>query len=74
MKIIKYQTEEEAAEIIARETANGLIMTAVSNITDGNFLGFMDPAPQIIEVTSNQQLADIQNTLDLLLLKQEGIL
>jgi hypothetical protein len=44
--IIKYETEEEAEQIIAEKVALGLILVEVSNIKEGNFLGFSDnPLP-----------------------------
>lgn len=73
MQIYKYATEEEAQQIIADKTVQGLILTDVQNITEGNFLGFAEnpiQRPTPIE----QRIQDMQNTIDLLLLKQEGIL
>lgn len=73
MKIYMYKTNEDAQEIITRETANGLILTEVSNIEEGNFLGFSDnPIPWRTPI--EERIINIENTLDLILLKQEGII
>lgn len=42
MIIVKYETEEEAQQIIAEKTAQGLFLVEMANITEGNFLGFDD--------------------------------
>ncbi len=73
MQIIKYITEQEAQEIIAEKTAQGLTLIEIANITEGNFLGF-DDKPREAKTTVENRLENIENTLDILLLKQEGIL
>lgn len=73
MQIIKYTTEQEAQEITASKTAQGLTLVEVANITEGNFLGF-DDQPREAKTTVENRLENIENTLDILLLKQEGIL
>lgn len=73
MRIYKYTTEEEAQQIISENKAQGLVLVEISNITEGNFLGFAEnsiPTP----TTSETRLSNIENILDLILLKQEGIL
>lgn len=47
MIIVKYQTESEAEAIITEKTAAGYVLTNVDNVTEGNFLGFVeaDKAP-----------------------------
>ena|GEM_PF-6405365 len=42
MKIVKYETEEEAEQIKNQQIAKGYILVEVSNITEGNFLGFQE--------------------------------
>jgi len=46
MQIVKYATEQEAQEIIAQKQKEGLVLTHVSNITEGNFLGFKERAEE----------------------------
>lgn len=42
MQIIMYDgTQEEYDTIVAEKTSQGLTLTNVQNITEGNFLGFM---------------------------------
>ncbi|MGG6314100.1 hypothetical protein [Paenibacillus macerans] len=43
MLIIKYETEEEAEQIIYEKQKDGFTLVEVSNITEGNFLGFQEP-------------------------------
>ncbi|MNP28570.1 hypothetical protein D3C76_1215400 [compost metagenome] len=40
MIIIKYETEEEAEQIIYEKQEDGFTLVEVTNITEGNFLGF----------------------------------
>ena len=42
IQIVKYETEEEAQRIITEKTVQGLILTDVANIIEGNFLGFVE--------------------------------
>lgn len=58
ISIFKYETEEEAQQIIDDQTANGLILVEVMNITEGNFLGFADVAPPIPDKTPIEQQLD----------------
>lgn len=66
MQIIKYEIEEEKQTIIAEKLTQGFTLVAVSNITEGNFLGFVEtntiPIPQPAQPT-NQGLLDNQMTL-----------
>lgn len=73
MQIVQYQTQEEAEQIIAEKTAQGLTLVEVANITEGNFLGFMEN-PILPSTPIEARLIEIQNTVDILLLKQEEIL
>jgi len=74
MQIIKYDgTQAEQDRITAEKQAEGLILTHVSNVTEGNFLGFMENSIPVVTPLETR-LDSIENTLDLLLLKQEGIL
>lgn len=66
IKKVQYQTGEERATII--EQNSHLFLIEEQNVTEGDFLIFTDTPP--IEFL----LKDIANTLNLLLLKQEGIL
>jgi hypothetical protein len=44
MQIVKYDgTQEEYDRIVAEKTGQGLTLVAVSNITEGDFLGFKEP-------------------------------
>jgi hypothetical protein len=44
MQIVKYDgTQEEYDRIATEKTAQGLTLVAVSNITEGDFLGFKEP-------------------------------
>ncbi len=42
MIIIKYSTDEEMNSIIDAQTAKGLILVEVANVTEGKFLAFDD--------------------------------
>lgn len=64
----QYQTEEQKQEIILANKNKRLVEE--QNITEGNFLLFTDAQVNSIE----DRLINIESTLDLLLLKQEGIL
>lgn len=77
MQIVKYTTEAEAQLIIAEKTGQGLILTDVSNITEGNFLGFKEPIeipPVVPQSTVEDRLTNIEDTQDLILLKLEGVI
>jgi parvulin-like peptidyl-prolyl isomerase len=61
MIIIKYEDENEVQTIIDAQTALGFHLIAVSNVKEGNFLGFDDrnePIP-LIQPT-NQELSNNQ--------------
>lgn len=60
MQIVKFITEEEAQQIIAQKQSEGLILTNVSNVTEGNFLGFKDPDEIPIASPTNQGLVENQ--------------
>lgn len=67
MKIISYDgTQQEYDRILAEQTALGFILTNVSNITEGNFLGFQEPewVPPVTEpnVTDRINKLEAQNT------------
>ncbi|MCT4597476.1 MAG: hypothetical protein N4A50_06310 [Vallitalea sp.] len=78
MLIIKYDTEQEAELIKKEKTSQGYTLVEIANITEGNFLGFDDtpiqppnnPQPTSLE----KRLEEMQSTIDLLLLKQEGLI
>jgi hypothetical protein len=72
VQIIKYTTEAEVQQIIAEKQGQGMVLVEVANITEGNFLGFKEPDE--ISSTISQRLDDMQNSIDLLLLKREGII
>lgn len=68
MVIIKYETQDEVQALTAAQTALGMHLVAVSNITEGNFLGFDDrdvvtPIPPE-QVTMQQSMADQQTIKD----------
>jgi nitrogen regulatory protein PII len=75
MIIIKYENEEEVKEIVDEQTKKGLIVVEVSNVGEGNFLGFDDRNLIPKEKTPIEvQLNDIKNNTDMIILKQEGLL
>ncbi|WP_214813837.1 hypothetical protein [Exiguobacterium sp. s196] len=65
MIIVKYKTEQEAQQIIDEKQAQGLTLVEVSNITEGNFLGFVEnpknPTSLEEKVTQLEQLVQEQN-------------
>lgn len=65
MIIIKYTTEEEVELIIAEKTSQGYTLVEVQNITEGNFLGFLEPNETLPEnaKTETQKLQDMIDTL-----------
>lgn len=75
MKIYKYENEEEMLQIIDKSTKEGFVLTNISNIEDGNFLGFteIEKAPKQ-EMLIEQRIECIQTSIDMILLKQEGII
>lgn len=62
MVIIKYDKEEDAQRIIDEQLAKGLQLVEVSNISEGNFLGFDDRAIQspTLPPTKDEQIAILQ--------------
>ena len=76
MQIIKYLTEEEAQQIIVGEVALGFALIQVSNVTEGNFLGFLEPNEQLpAGQPTNQEIYDNQMTmLDVQVSTYEAIL
>lgn len=64
MQIVKYETEQEAQQIIAEKKGQGLILVEVQNITEGNFLGFKEPAeiPEPVQQPTplEQRIADVE--------------
>jgi len=64
MRIIKYENESEVEAIVAAQTALGFHLIEVSNVGEGNFLGFDDRIVIIPSVQpTNQELSDNQLTL-----------
>jgi hypothetical protein len=75
MKIIKYVEESKIQSIIDEQTALGFKLVEVSNIGEGNFLGFDDRDITPTEKTPIEvQLQDIKNNTDMIILKQEGLI
>jgi hypothetical protein len=54
MQIVKYETEQEAQQIIQEKEALGFVLIEVSNITEGNFLGFTEPQSLIKRTTLDE--------------------
>ena len=67
MLIIPYDgTEEHMNSIASQKKSEGYRLKEVQNITEGNFLGFMDTQPQIEiiqveEPVTNSQLEELQS-------------
>jgi len=55
MQIVKYQTEDESQQIIADKTALGFTLIEVANITEGNFLGFLEPNEPVVPVPNEMK-------------------
>ena len=66
MQIIKYNgTKEEQDKIITEKTSKGLTLTDVSNVTEGNFLGFKDADEMTnIQPSINSRLDAIEAKID----------
>lgn len=60
MIIIKYETEEEAQQIIQTKQAEGFVLIAVSNVTEGNFLGFDDSTPTPVDPALEVRLTGLK--------------
>jgi hypothetical protein len=66
MIIIKYENESEVQAIVDTQTALGMHQIAVSNVGEGNFLGFddRDVVQSVLPVTyTNQEIIDNQQTM-----------
>ena len=61
MLIIKYETEEEKQTIITNKIALGFTLVEISNITEGNFLGFVE-GTTIVETPIQPTNIEIQET------------
>ncbi|MBU3146925.1 hypothetical protein [Clostridium sp. CF012] len=83
MIIIKYENESEVQAITDAQIAKGMHLIAVSNITEGKFLGFDDrdviqtpqPQPQsplqlTVLTALGEQITSLQNKL----LESEGVI
>ena len=76
MQIIKYDgTTKEYDRIVAEKTAQGFILTNVSNVTEGDFLGFKEPDEIKTSVQSSieTKLAELETKIDTMLVKQDEI-
>lgn len=62
----EYKTDDEKNNILNQNKDK--ILIEIQNITEGNFLIFSDVKPL------ENQLNDLNNTADIILLKQEGII
>lgn len=60
MIIIKYENKSEVQGIIDSQTALGMHVVAVSNVGEGNFLGFDD---RVDIQPANQEILDGQQTI-----------
>lgn len=65
MIIIKYTTEEEGQQIIAEKTSQGYTLIEVQNITEGNFLGFLEPNEPMPE-PEKTEIQILKETVDTL--------
>lgn len=65
MIIIKYTTEEEGQQIIVEKISQGYILIEVQNITNGNFLGFLEPNETLPE-KDKTELQILKETVDTL--------
>lgn len=70
----QYATEEEKQTLITNNADKKI--EEIANIAEGNFITFADAIPEtpIQPIEIADKIIDIENTLDILLLKQEGIL
>jgi len=78
MKIIAYNgTQSEQDRIIAEETAQGQTLVAVSNVIEGNFLGFMVSAEILqspkLPTPIEDKIQTLEAKIDTMLLKQDEI-
>lgn len=71
--IYKCKDDSEKETIINQKTTEGLKLVSVLNVVEGIFVGFAeDTVPEFKPLET--KVDEIQTTLDLLFLKQEGIL
>lgn len=77
MQIVKYETEEEADKIKIEKKAQGMILTNVANVTEGNFLGFKEPDEipviPVISPTIDERLTALEVKIDSILTKTVAI-
>lgn len=71
MQIYKYSTQEDYDRIVAEKAAQGFILTHVSNITEGNYLGFKEP--EEIKPTLDAELKTLKEKLDTVLANQTEV-
>lgn len=71
MQIYKYSTQEDYDRIIEEKTAQGLILTNVSNVTEGNFLGFKEP--EEIKPELDTDLKALKEKIDTMLANQAEV-
>ena len=57
MQIIKYETETEADKIKSDKQKEGYILISVSNVKEGNFLGFAKT--EDLQVIPNPESTDV---------------
>jgi len=72
MQIVKYDgTQKEYDKIVQEKIAQGLTLTNVSNVTEGDFLGFKEPVeiqqPNPINISLESRLAAIETKIDSIL-------
>ena len=65
MEILKYSNQDEYEKLIAEKTAQGLVLTNVSNVKEGNFLGFKELSE--LKTPIEQKLEEISTKLDAIL-------
>jgi hypothetical protein len=76
MQIVKYDgTTKEYDRIVAEKVAQGFTLTDVSNVTEGDFLGFKEPDEIKTPVQSSieTKLAALEAKIDSILVKQDEI-
>ena len=65
---LKFQYTDQSDRQAKIDANSGKILIEEQNITEGNFLIFSDVKPL------ENQLQDLKNTVNMILLKQEGII
>ena len=68
MQIYKYETQADYDKIVSEKTTQGLILTNVSNVTEGNFLGFKET--EEIPQTIDTELKALKEKIDTVLANQ----